>query len=42
MNTGALGNAENPFIAIATGPLSLGLVEPDKVLYMSQIELFDI
>ena len=41
-NAGALGNTEYPFIPIAQGPLSPGVVAPNKVLYMGQIELFNI
>ena len=38
----SFGNAEYPFMAIAPGPLWLGVVVPVWVLSMGQIELFDI
>ena len=37
-NAGALGNAGYPFIATLPGPLWLGVVAPDRVLSMGQIE----
>ena len=37
-----LGNAEYPFIVFAPGPLWPGIVTPDRVLCIGQIELFDI
>ena len=40
-NAGALGNAEYLFIAI-TPKSWAGVVAPDRVLSMSQIEVFDI
>ena len=37
-----LGNAECPFIVSLPGPIWPGVVAPDKVLSVGQIELFDI
>ena len=39
---GAQGNIEYLYIAIAPGALWPGAVAPDRVLSLSQIELFDI
>ena len=39
--TGALWNVEHFFIAISPDPLCRGVVAPDRVLCMSQIELLD-
>ena len=41
-NAGSLGNAEYPFIAIASSSRWPVVVAPDRVLSISQIELFDI
>ena len=41
-NAGALGNVEYLFIAIAPSPLWPGVVAPDRIQSMGQIELFDI
>ena len=38
-NAGALGNVEYPFIAIAPGPQWSGMVAPDRILPIGQIEL---
>ena len=37
--SGALGNMENPLIAISLSPLWPGVVAPDRVLFMGQIKL---
>ena len=37
----ALGNVEYLFIAITSGPLRPGVVVPDRVPSVGQIELFD-
>ena len=41
INGGALGNVEYPFITITLAPLWLGVVAPNWVPSMDQIDLFD-
>ena len=41
-NAGSLGNTEYSFLAIAPRFNQAGVVVPDRVLSMGQIEMFDI
>ena len=41
-NVRTLGNEEKPFIGIALRSTLAGVVAPNRVLSMGQIELFDI